>query len=180
MLHALAENRHALVRYVTAMAGGDEDVANDAVQEALLKLWRAEDVVDEEHARRWLYRTARNLALDRVNQRSRRAQLRSIHGGRLIPEEPAADPLQALEARRLAEVFYAELADLPQRQQEIVRLRLLARLSYRDIAAVLNTTTNNVGVQLHAAVKRLQVAIKEAQTPPTDPKVLGIDEKVGS
>ncbi len=69
---------------------------------------------------------------------------------------------------RLREAFFRALEDLPPRQQEVVRLRLEGGLSYRDVAEVMETTTSNVGVLLHNAVKRLQKALARSGVT-TDP-----------
>ena len=48
------------------------------------------------------------------------------------------------------------LADLPDNQQEVVRLKFQDNLSYRDIAEVTGLSVSNVGYLLHMAVKRLR------------------------
>jgi RNA polymerase sigma factor (sigma-70 family) len=48
------------------------------------------------------------------------------------------------------------VADLPQRQQEAVRLKFQGGLSYREIAEVMDTTANNVGVLLHTAIRTIR------------------------
>ena len=45
---------------------------------------------------------------------------------------------------------------LTPRQQEVLRLRLQAGLSYREIAKVTGLTIGNVGFHLHAAVRNLR------------------------
>ena len=51
----------------------------------------------------------------------------------------------------------AEVVDqLTPRQQEVLRLRIQAGLSYREIAEVTGLTVSNVGFHLHAAVRSLR------------------------
>jgi RNA polymerase sigma-70 factor (ECF subfamily) len=45
---------------------------------------------------------------------------------------------------------------LSPRQQEVLRLRLHAGLSYREIAEVTGLTVSNVGFHLHQAVRNLR------------------------
>ena len=45
---------------------------------------------------------------------------------------------------------------LPPRQQEVIQLKFQNDLSYLQIAEILQTTTNNVGVLLHTALKTLR------------------------
>src|SRR5262252_4952886 len=48
------------------------------------------------------------------------------------------------------------VATLPVRQQEVIQLKFQNDLSYQQIAEILQTTTNNVGVLLHTALKSLR------------------------
>ncbi len=54
------------------------------------------------------------------------------------------------------------MEELPERQQEVVRLKFQGGLSYREIAEVMNTTVNNVGVMLHTAIKNIRQRLPEA------------------
>ena len=50
----------------------------------------------------------------------------------------------------------AHLESLPEREQEIVRLKFQNKLSYREIAEVLGLTATNVGFLLHGAMRKLR------------------------
>ncbi len=52
--------------------------------------------------------------------------------------------------------LYDLVEKLTNRQQEVLRLRLQAGLSYREIAEVTGLTIGNVGFHLHAAVRNLR------------------------
>jgi RNA polymerase sigma-70 factor (ECF subfamily) len=45
---------------------------------------------------------------------------------------------------------------LPPRQQEVIQLKFQNDLNYQQIAEILHTTSNNVGVLLHTALKSLR------------------------
>ena len=45
---------------------------------------------------------------------------------------------------------------LPLRQQEVIQLKFQNDLSYQQIAQIMQTTANNVGVLLHTALKTLR------------------------
>jgi RNA polymerase sigma-70 factor (ECF subfamily) len=63
----------------------------------------------------------------------------------------------------------ALIGELPDRQQEVVRLKFQGGLSYREIAEVMDTTANNVGVLLHTAVKAIRTRMAAAPCPGTPP-----------
>ena len=48
---------------------------------------------------------------------------------------------------------------LPERQQEVVRLKFQSGLSYKDISAVTNLSVSNVGLLLHKAVRAIRKGI---------------------
>jgi len=73
--------------------------------------------------------------------------------------QPAAELVQREETDRVLRA----MAALPARQQEALRLKFQADLSYQQIAAVMKTSTNNVGVMLHTAIKKLRERLGENQ-----------------
>jgi RNA polymerase sigma-70 factor (ECF subfamily) len=62
----LRNERGTLLRYVASLVSPDLHQAEDIVQETLLRAWLRADRLDwqENPIRPWLFRTARNLALD--------------------------------------------------------------------------------------------------------------------
>ena len=48
------------------------------------------------------------------------------------------------------------LEALPERQQEVIRLKFQGGLSYREIANVMDLTVNHVGVLLHLGLKAIR------------------------
>ncbi|MGI5439252.1 sigma-70 family RNA polymerase sigma factor [Streptomyces shenzhenensis] len=60
-------HRARLLRYVTRYASGDRHRAEDIVQETMLRAWLTTDELDQHGDQRlqaWLFRVARNLAID--------------------------------------------------------------------------------------------------------------------
>jgi len=83
-----------------------------------------------------------------------------------IDHDPVADP--SPDASKIAESAEqsSKLSTLVQsltpRQQEVIRLRLQADLSYREIAEITGMTVSNVGFHLHAAVRSLRDSMNTA------------------
>ncbi len=76
--------------------------------------------------------------------------------------DPSPEPSQLLcdaeDQSQLGEC----LTRLSPRQQEVLRLRLGAGLSYREIADVTGLSVSNVGFHLHEAVRNLRERIATA------------------
>ena len=65
-------------------------------------------------------------------------------------------PFEQLEQREATGFLLKIVATLPARQQEVIQLKFQNDLSYQQIADVMHTTANNVGVLLHTALKVLR------------------------
>ena len=52
------------------------------------------------------------------------------------------------------------LAQLPERQQEVIRLKFQQQLSYREIAQTLDLTESNVGYLIHTGIKTMREQMK--------------------
>jgi RNA polymerase sigma-70 factor (ECF subfamily) len=66
------EHVPALLRYVQHLMHGDRQLAEDIVQETVLRAWQHADDLPARAQRRWLFTTARNLTIDA--HRARRAR----------------------------------------------------------------------------------------------------------
>jgi RNA polymerase sigma-70 factor, ECF subfamily len=120
--------------------GGSPADAEDIVQEAFLRAWRAFDSLRSADAKAWLLTIVRNCHATAAKQRQLRATepLPDEPDGTLgsLGAAPGPDPesasIGADERRMLARL----VAALPAEHREVLLLRELEELSYREIAAV--------------------------------------------
>jgi RNA polymerase sigma-70 factor, ECF subfamily len=151
--------------------------AEDALQETLLRAWRALPRFEERSSlRSWLYRIATNACLRAIDRRPKRVlpidygPASDPHDG---PAEPVSDPvwlepypdselgLEGLagpdaryEQREGVELaFIAALQHLPARQRAVLILRDVLGFSARETARVLETTPVSVDSALQRAHK---------------------------
>lgn len=165
--------RKELTGYCYRMLGSSFD-AEDAVQTALVRAWRALDRFDGRSSlRTWLYRITHNVCLDMLRGKQRRAMpmdmgpvstadvtlgeplagetwLEPIATGRAVADDidPAERAVQS-EAIRLA--FVAALQELPPKQRAVLILREVLRWPAVDVAALLDTTVAGVNSALQRA-----------------------------
>ena len=74
----------------------------------------------------------------------------------LARESEQPMPFDQLEQKEATGFLLRIVATLPPRQQEVIQLKFQNDLSYQQIAKIMKTTANNVGVLLHTALKTLR------------------------
>ena len=136
----------------------DEEEARDVVQEAFLCLWK--NPPRPESLRAWLYQVCRSRAMDYWRKQKRRGSLASSPEDEEFSweQQPDAgpDPRETLAQRDAEGNALAQIRFLPQRQQELLRLKFQAGLSYKEIAEATGLSVSNVGFLLHTAVAALR------------------------
>ena len=81
-------------------------------------------------------------------------------------ESPDSGPVAKLERAENLSRVSAAMAALPSKQREVLRLKVEAGLSYKDIAEVLDLTVSNVGFILHTAIARVREGLDEQDRAP--------------
>lgn len=106
----------------------------------------------------WLLAIARTVGLDSVRRRCARERIQvepEYHLGTAGP-----DPSEALEQRDLAGSIRRALLDLPDRERDVVILRMLEQRSTRETAAALGCAEGTVKASLHSALKKLRAPME--------------------
>ncbi len=136
-----------LLRYTQRLTG-DLETARDVVQEAFLRLCREEPAKVDGHLARWLYTVCRRRALDVLKKESRMKN----STGAVVVDRPANDSAAETAERHETTTQVLELLDrLPANQQEVVRLKFQAGLSYREISTITGLSVTNVSYLIHTA-----------------------------
>ncbi|MBK6485699.1 MAG: sigma-70 family RNA polymerase sigma factor [Gemmatimonadetes bacterium] len=162
-------HRTALTGHCYRMLGSAVD-ADDAVQEAMFRAWKALERFDGRSSlRTWLYRIATNVCLDALAARPRRARpfeegpvgtvhdelvahprthwLEPIPDVRVIPADSNPEEQAVLrESVRLA--FVAALQHLPPKQRAVLLLTQVLGWSAAEVAESLDTTVPAVNSAL--------------------------------
>jgi RNA polymerase sigma factor (sigma-70 family) len=144
-----------LIQYAARMLG-DADLARDVVQDAFLKMWTADRASVDGHLGQWLYRVCRNRALDVCRKEDRMTTL-TEHNLEARDTTSVDGEHATSHAGGTASLgIMVMLNSLPDRQQEVLRLKFQGGLSYQQIANVMDLTSNHVGVLIHTAIKTLR------------------------
>jgi RNA polymerase sigma-70 factor (ECF subfamily) len=139
------------------LAGNDED-AQDLVQEALLRVHRGLERYQPGSLEGWLARIVTNVFLDEVRRRRRRpADALPDDPERVLPASPAADEVSS----GLSDEIQAALAALPEEFRVPVVLCDVADQSYEQIAAALGVPVGTVRSRLHRGRRLLRTMLTE-------------------
>jgi RNA polymerase sigma factor (sigma-70 family) len=142
-----------LLQYARRITG-DREQARDVVQETFMKFQRNGALRRRDEPATWLFTVCRNRALNACRKERRIIYLE----GELTeaPDDQQPMPFDQLEQKEAAGFLLRIVATLPARQQEVLQLKFQSDLSYQQIACIMQTTANNVGVLLHTALKTLR------------------------
>jgi len=152
-------DRHADAVYRVARSiVHDPALADDVVQETMLKAWRQSPVAPgEDIPRNWLLKVARNTAISLL--RTRREDL---HGPDTMPEGPGtASTTRTVEGRAQLDDLWEAMKHLDEDARALIVLKEVDDLSYEEIAATLDLPLPTVKTRLFRARKALKNAMKE-------------------
>lgn len=168
-LEALFRDYGAKVYRLALRCGLDPDEAEDGVQEVFLKVQRRMDTFRGEAAlSTWLYQVALHTLLDQ--------RRRTLRHRRPLPLEPAEDgrgdlPVPAAEERPDEALVRSErrrlvreaMDRLPRYFREVLILRELEGMSYRDMARILALAQGTVESRLFRARERLAAELRRLE-----------------
>ena len=139
------------------LAGNDED-AQDLVQEALIRVRRGLERYEPGSLEGWLARIVTNVFLDEVRRRRRRpTDALPDDPERVLPASPAADEVST----QLSAEIQLALAALPEDFRVPVVLCDVADQSYEQIAATLGVPVGTVRSRLHRGRRMLRSMLSE-------------------
>lgn len=131
-----------------------EDVsdAQDAVQDVFIKLWKSQDKLDSvKNPEAYSYTLIKNTCIDRL----RRAR-KTVQPGELEERSDDDPPDKELSDKEALRKALACIKELPEKQREIVRLRIFEEMEYDEIADKLGISEINTRVQLSLARKAIK------------------------
>lgn len=139
-----------LVRFAARLLN-DPDAAQDASQEAFLRLWRLRGRYQPRGClQAYLLRTVRTICLDYA---------RAAHPSDTLEEGTVAaapSPESLAERRGLADAVANAVQSLPEAQRAVFLLSQYEQLSYAEIAAILGCPVGTVASRKHQATETLR------------------------
>ena len=135
------------------------DDAQDAVQDAFLRLWRFRASIPEgDSARAWLYRVVVNACFSAVRreQRATRERVRDGEDQIATVSSDRDEPGDQAIAGAVGDELRRAIAELPDQLRVPLVLRYYSDLSEREIAVAIHRRPGTVKSRLHEARRRLE------------------------
>src|SRR5688572_12348921 len=141
--------KNKLFRFALRFLGNEED-AKDIVQEVFIRVWNGREQMKQvENWEAWCMRITRNLSLDRIRMLTRKQtqpieETINLHNEALTPHESTEIGESMVKIAQM-------IAELPEKQRQVIHLRDVEGYSYQEICEVLELDMNQVKVNLFRA-----------------------------
>jgi RNA polymerase sigma-70 factor (ECF subfamily) len=144
-----------IIKICRAYTNSQEDF-EDYYQEVCLQIWRSKDNFEEKSEwSTWIYRLSLNVCLTLLKKKKNNKQnLTSDH----LPQEILE------ESQTFSDESLNQLYDAIRKLSEIDRAVILLYLeekSYQEIADIIGTNSNNIGVRIKRIKGRLKILLKQ-------------------
>lgn len=162
-LDELVARARPLLFRVAVSVVRDRAVADDIAQEALVRaLTRRFTFLSRGPVIAWMKKIAFHLALNHRRDAARRRELLHAQAGR--PVAMADTPFGASAERALVDdeqrvALLAAIDALPERQRQVLSLRVVGELSFAEIAKLLSISEANARVASSEAMKRVRATL---------------------
>ncbi|MBP9718898.1 MAG: RNA polymerase sigma factor [Candidatus Levybacteria bacterium] len=158
VFHFYKEYSPGILRFITAKIPKDSD-AQDLVQEIFFE---AIDTIaflkNENHARAWLYKIARNKIADFYRRRKIKQVLLSEIPFLQLVDTQVHEPEFIFEKNRIRDAIEKALSSLPQNYQIVLRLHYIEQLPIKNIATMLALSAKATESLLFRARKKFDLA----------------------
>ncbi len=164
-----AAYRPRIHRYLSRIVGPED--AEDVAQLVFFRASQAlPDFRGESSLGTWLYRIARNAALDWRRGRARARATHEVLAWERIPlggaeqDDPAPPADEALVRREMQECLRGVIAEMPEADRDVIALGELDGLPGAKVAETLGVSLANAKIRLHRARGRLRATLTDCCT----------------
>ena len=147
------------MRRVAVQILHDDDLANDAVQESFVRLWRIRWRLGlMKDPQGFSMRTLRNYCIDMLRRNKQRQKMMEAAASEVQIQQYDHDPHDIeLRYRQVEQA----IASLPKQQQTIIEMKYVKQLTIHDIAQQTGLSETNITTQLSRAYATLRSEISK-------------------
>lgn len=151
--HIFTSNSKTVFNYIYYKFGNEEK-AQDAVQEAFVKLWENCSKVIPAKAKSYVYTIANNLYLNII--KAEKVRLKYAH---LTNDVTNETPEFLLEEKQFHDKLESALNQLPDNQRTTFLLNRIDKIKYAEIAKMEGVSVKAIEKRMHLALKSLREQI---------------------
>jgi RNA polymerase sigma-70 factor (ECF subfamily) len=167
-LEALYERYAPMILGLAFKMTGDSALAEDVLQETFWRAWKNAVTYQPERGSfaAWLFRIARNLAID--SYRSQRLRLQALEG--LAEADPVIEPLPDPHADVVNQAQYSldfqqvrsALATLPAEQRQVIEMAYFQGMTRQEIADATGEALGTIHTRARLGLQKLHRALEAA------------------
>lgn len=143
----------------------DKDDAEDAAQEALIRIWENLDKFNLMAAKTWILRTTHNICIDKLRRRKREfdntISINENIEETIGDESSTNNPFTNTYLRMMNNKINEHIEELPENLKSVFVLYEVQGFKYKEISKILDIPINSVKVYLLRARKKLQEGLRE-------------------
>ena len=153
-------HNESLVRRIATKLGSRNE-AKDVAQEAFARILGLDDTRVVNHLRAYLFKTANNIAVDRLRERTRRSGQLDIDPDDIVFESEDSRVEQAVDAVQRLELIGRSLAELPPKCRMAFLLFKIEGRSYAEIASQLGVSESMIRKYVLRALRHCHTRLTE-------------------
>ncbi|GAT33325.1 RNA polymerase sigma-70 factor, ECF subfamily [Terrimicrobium sacchariphilum] len=160
-LERLHRRYRTVLRSIIMQVLHDEAEAEDVLQEVFLQVWDRADSYSPRKGKlvSWLCTLARRRAIDRLRQHSAYRRATDRYEVSCNHPDKAVDETHVVERDAfrddIRELLHQQIATLPPKQQQVIRLAYFENRSQREISALTDTPLGTVKTRIELGMKKL-------------------------
>jgi len=160
----IARYEERIKRYIIRICSVNPETAEDIAQEVFVKVfYHLNDYNNNFSFSVWIYRIAHNMAVDFIRKNSRFFESITNYGdGSEVYNLILADDdlYENYRKKELGMIVRKALYSLPRKYREVLILRYLEDISYKEISYILKKPVNSVAVLINRGSKLLKSRLK--------------------
>lgn len=138
----------------------DEKLAEDAIQDVFLKVWKKRDQLDASRSvKGFLFATLKNHVLNMIRNRKRRIAT-TVEAGNRKPGT-VENTEEEVALNEYWQIVEKGIDKLPAGKQKVFRLRRIQGYTNQEVASALQISVTTVKSQLYKATKFMRNFVKE-------------------
>ena len=150
----LSQYKERLYWHIRNIVTSHEDT-DDVLQNTFIKVFRnIDNFKGNSKLYTWLYRIATNEALTFLSNRAKQYQISNEELQQRLVNNLTADPY--FEGDEMQLRLQKAIAELPQKQQLVFKMRYFQEMKYSDMSEILDTSEGALKASYHIAVKKIE------------------------